>query len=198
MTKELKAHVERIRKLSPKLNETTDQAARIVEQVEKFLGDECSVGISASAGFKRGTVIADDEYIRSWSALVYERISGKFRIGVAVETYRVDDRDEFVSDISREVTVWSSADRETKLAAFEKLPDLLEEIADKAEKATVNVAGAAKSAEAVLKALGSPAPAPADTIAADQAREFVDRAEHRIEAYRASAQKAELKRRGIM
>ncbi|MFH1108734.1 MAG: hypothetical protein V1790_06020 [Planctomycetota bacterium] len=170
MTEELKNHIERIRSLSPKLNEATDQAAAIVDRVEKFLSDECSVGITARVRF---TDAVEREAPRKGLSetlyLVYERIAGKFRVGVAVEWWgqkAVNFSISFLTPerIKREVTAWPSVDRETKLAAFEKLPEVLQEIAEKTEKATASVGAAAKSAEAILKALSTATPQPAAKV----------------------------------
>jgi len=179
MTEELTSHMERIRSLSPKLNKATDQAAGIVDRIEKFLSDECSIGISAAIPFL--DVSTGRKSLCEVSSLVYERIAGKFRVGIVVQTYRENVTDLQTNSLTtesvkREVAAWSSADRETKLASFEKLPEMLKEIAEKAEKATASVGAAAKSAEAVLKALEASALQPkSDEVAEERFREYQEK-----------------------
>lgn len=158
MTEELRKSINRIRELTPSLNQATNDAMRIVEAVEQFLNEECSVGVPAEVAFHGGDVVSsDDGPVDEQFTLVYERIDGRYRIGVAICYYNCDDEGERESLRKRDVTPWGSCDRAMKFASFRKLPTLLETIAKDVERAMARVVETADAAREVLQALELPA-----------------------------------------
>src|SRR6266566_6292805 len=128
MTDQLKKSIEQLRTMTPKLNAATDEANKTVAAVEKFLNDECSIGISAYVNAWRG----DSGSLR----LAFDRIGGKFRIAVVDQKW-IDDP-QYPGNGSWqdvEVVAWSESPRAWKLRTFPALPALLEKIASEAEDA---------------------------------------------------------------
>lgn len=152
MTEELRATIKRIRELSPKLNASTDEANRVIRQVESFLNEECSVGIRASACYRSESI---SEGGTEHTSLTYDRLDGKFRLLVRVE-HEIDaaTRGGWADTICKLIreTAWTQCPRYEKLESFNALPDLLKEIGDLAAKA---VEQTTKSAEAVAQVFGA-------------------------------------------
>jgi hypothetical protein len=137
MTDELKRRMAKLREIAPRLNAATDQASKLVAQVEKFLVEELHLGVSAEVGYEElpaGT--DDDRVLRVRQSLAFGRSGGSFRIHVLRETITVDEDTSARTTLSRERILWPSCTREIKLKAFEKLPDLLDRIIDEAERLT--------------------------------------------------------------
>ena len=103
------ASMGRIRELAPQINAATDEANATVMRVEKFLNDECSVGLPESV------VVGKRD---SGMSLIYERIDGKYRIGLRLAT---------TCNVS--VIAWPSCERRHKAWAIVYLPVLLQKIA---------------------------------------------------------------------
>lgn len=149
MTEDVCKSINQIRELSPKLNRATDKANEIVARVETFLNEECSIGIPA-------LVLIDWEAVstnakrRKW--LVYERIDGKFRIGV--ETDLVENAERANEQVTREDLVdWSSCSRALKLEAFGRLPTLLRQIVEEVTRVTETTTGVAETVDEIVVAL---------------------------------------------
>ncbi|MCY2928761.1 MAG: hypothetical protein NTV86_04565 [Planctomycetota bacterium] len=159
MTTELKHSIEALRAISPKLNKATDQAAALVQAVEKFLTEECSIGVSAWVDVcwrdetDDPTVTEDDRWGRQiWMG--YDRCGGRFRIVVRSALIHPDGQCLDGEDDEDKTVPWFEAPRDLKLETFAKLPVLLGAIAEQAAKA---VAAAEQSSEAVaqvIEALG--------------------------------------------
>jgi len=135
MTKELQKALQTLRDMSPKLNEATDRANELVAAVEAFLNKECSIGIGARVLFretKRQELDPNDDErtqtveVEEW--LVYERIGPGYHIGIALTELVGGLAESYRADIG--VLPWSQEDRDTKLASFAVLPDLLQTIAE--------------------------------------------------------------------
>lgn len=152
MSNQMRDTIEQIRRVAPQLNEVTDQADRTVKAVERFLNDECSVGLpcytlvctaDAGAGKQRETYLG------------YARAGGKFRI-VVEERDVVPSVADFSGSriISRETTAWSECARHRKLDAVRMLPDLLQAIAAEALNASEKADETVKSIRELRKALG--------------------------------------------
>jgi hypothetical protein len=136
MSDELKRRMARLREIAPRLNAATDQASRLVAQVEKFLVEELHVGVSAEVCYEEvpaGTD-EDDQVLRLRQSLAFGRSGGSFRIHVVKETVALDDESSVPTTLSQERILWPSCSRETKLKAFEKLPELLDTITEEAER----------------------------------------------------------------
>lgn len=145
MTDNLRQQVARLRDLSPRLNEVTDQAARVVLAVEKFLNDECSIGIPARVRYKS---VQDDDGCQEDFWLNYDRFQGKFRLYVSEATVIQGNVDH------TEETAWASCRRDVKLASFQAIPQLLQAISDQVERAIQETDGASKTIADLLRAMG--------------------------------------------
>ena len=136
MTDELKRRMARLREIAPRLNAATDQASRLVALVEKFLVEELHIGVSAQVGYEELPAGTDDDNqaLRIRHSLAFGRVGGSFRIHVVRETFEVDDGASARTTLGQERMLWPSCTRETKLRAFEKLPELLDKIIEEAER----------------------------------------------------------------
>lgn len=167
MTSELRAKLAKLRAVAPQLNEATEEANRIVSVVERFLGEELSLGIGESTGFYENYQMASDDqdededdpaawkvYRRSY--LEYGRIGGKYRIFITQQTVRDIDphsNSDEMKILATEEIAWSSCPREVKLRAFTKLPELLEAIVDQALELTAEAAKTAETVRDLLDAM---------------------------------------------
>ena len=60
MTDELKRRMAKLREIAPRLNAATDQASKLVAQVEKFLVEELHIGVSAEVCYEELPAGTDD------------------------------------------------------------------------------------------------------------------------------------------
>ena len=120
MAASLRPRLDRLQELSKQVNAATDDASRIVQTVETYLTDVVHLGV-------RGSVILEEHdegnqafYMKK--ELVYDRFRSKFRIFVThfVGIDGCVDTDE--------ATLWANCSRETRLLAFNRLPDLLDQL----------------------------------------------------------------------
>lgn len=167
MATELKKKLESLRAATAKLNASTDEAGRIIQQVERFLGEEMGIGISAdTAYFLDEPYEGDDQDEAGWidevgnparpdvcHALGYGRIGGKYRIHVitTLEGHKTNSH----NGLTRHTTVldrtpWASCPRDLKLTAFPVLPKLLERLADRAKELASQADSAAKTVEDLM------------------------------------------------
>lgn len=152
MTENLKKSIESLRSISPSLNAATDEATRVVAMVEKFLNEECSIGLPAETCVDSINLTSKASRI-TW--LEYRRVDGKFCVAVVtgVQTEFSDDYGHPDSAWKEEEVVrWASAPRDLKLKSFEKLPKLLERIAAAAGEAASKTAAAADTVGKLLAA----------------------------------------------
>jgi hypothetical protein len=137
MTDELKERMARLREIAPRLNSATDQASRLVAMVEKFLVDELHIGVSTETSPFAFAPAGQDERGNTRVAsqrLAFGRVGGAYRIHVIDEVGIRDEEQASQGSISRQETAWPSCGRETKLKAFEKLPELLDNIIKESER----------------------------------------------------------------
>ena len=127
-TDELRQSVERLRALSPKLNEATDNASELIAAVETFLNDDCSIGLPASVVTNR--TLDDEQMFTEFFTVSYERWGGKFRIVVEL-AHGCDPTGEMSIIVNK---AWDQCPRDLKLKALQQLPELLNKVADEAEK----------------------------------------------------------------
>jgi hypothetical protein len=136
MTNELLRRISALRGINPRLNSVTDQVTEIVTTVEKTLVEELKIGIDASQWFL--TEFGGEQGTALEHYLSFNRVgSAGFRIHVAIVTVR-DTSEETgkagsQEKLKEERILWTSCNREMKLKAFEKLPDLLDSIISGAE-----------------------------------------------------------------
>jgi hypothetical protein len=138
-TKKLRDAIEALRAVSPRLNSITDLANETVRDVERFLNEECSIGIPASLKIdedvERGIV----------TFLEYRRVGPRFRIAVVV--IREDGEEELFAK------PWADCARDEKLKSFNFLPELLAAIAFLAHKQINPVESTTKAIAAAVAAL---------------------------------------------
>ena len=142
MTDQLRDAIRRIRDLTPELNAVTDKANAIVARVEKFLNDECSVGIPAYVRVGPSSE-SDDGAIEVQTWLAYARVDGKFRI--AVQTT--------VNGEPEENKPWPACQREVKLEVLDYLPKLLTKIADEVSEVIAKTDNTAGVVEEILESM---------------------------------------------
>ena len=137
MTDELKKRMAKLREIAPRLNSATNQASTLVAMVEKFLVDELHIGIATeSSEFNSWSAGNNEDGNRRMvhQTLAFGRVGAAFRIHVVDEMGIVDEDGSWRESISRQETPWPSCGRETKLRAFEKLPELLDNIIKETER----------------------------------------------------------------
>ena len=153
MANAIAVSLESLRTTSPKLNKATDQIDALVERVETFLNEACSIGLPVEVGdeyedFAGGT---------TRTALTYQRMEGKFRIGLVVERLeRVTDEDGEEGlrlEDGPWLTSWSKCSRVAKLKAFDHLPELVAMVATEATKMLTNATATSKTVAEMLDAL---------------------------------------------
>ena len=112
--------IDGLRVHSARLNQLTDDAAKVIKQVEDFLNVECSAGVFARVVVSRiGS--SDDEYQNTGARyLAYCRVGPRFRIAV---DWAADDNPS-----EPDPKAWSDCKRDDKLESLEKLPELIAEI----------------------------------------------------------------------
>ena len=136
MTNELLRRISALRGINPRLNSVTDQVTEIVTTIEKTLVEELKIGIDASQWFL--TEFGGEQGTSLEHYLAFNRVgSAGFRIHVAIVTVR-DTSGRFrqsglAGETEGRTILWTSCNREMKLKAFEKLPDLLDSIIAGAE-----------------------------------------------------------------
>ncbi|HJZ57715.1 MAG TPA: hypothetical protein VKE74_22340 [Gemmataceae bacterium] len=148
MADDLSVAIERLRTSTQRLNTICDTAAQTIRNTEAFL-EHLHVGISAWVKVK---AIPEDEEGREVTEVLlgYERHrSGNFRIVVTYTPSWVACRDDVT------VRPWSECSRDDKLESFEKLPELLVELAKRVDERT---AKAEQTVSAVNTLLQRPHP----------------------------------------
>jgi len=143
MTEQLRTKMEALRAVAARLNKATDQAAEAIRLADEFLAG-LSIGIpTLGESFKEvsNPGIDDDgdgpEEVDFWY-LAYDRAyfsDNKFSIHVVKRTEWAEAGANGQGErkvISQSSERWSSLNRADKLNSFEKLPGLLEAIADRA------------------------------------------------------------------
>ncbi len=161
MIDEYRHSVESIRKLAPTINDATDKAAKTVARVERFLNDECSLGLAAKYPVYSEALSGDRQRRRY---LCYDRVDGKFRIAiedVLIENVSVEEEDDGPNTrdnarhVRESITAWGSCPRGERLEAFATLGWLLEHIARRAKQVSADVSGAAELVDSIMEALDS-------------------------------------------
>jgi hypothetical protein len=152
MTEPLRKSIESLRALAPKLNAATDDAARVVQMVEKFLADDCRLTLTAWVPLE-GDGDASVE-----KSLGYTRLANRFRIVLrqnpsnALENGRADGGQAYA---------WTDAPRGERLHSFRQLPELLDHIAELAQSCIKSAAETSAAVSRILENSSAPAPAPA-------------------------------------
>ena len=146
----LSPSLNKLRELAPGLNNTADDAAKIVHAVESILTKELSLGIEAAVQFKWLNITQKKSKV---SSLSHRRVAGKFRIAVIEEIRTEFVNDNNCPDIAWELTEeipWDQCPRDTKLESFPCLPKLLEKLIENAEETQKRVEEAKKTVREIL------------------------------------------------
>lgn len=146
MKKPLSSAVDALRSASAHLNAASDRAAETVRAVEKFLGEECRVGVTAH-------VLVDSYFeeqvgLEVATYLSYERIGNHFRIAVGTA---IDGQPDGAKP-------WSDCSRDDKLETIEKLPELLAAVSEAVQARVAKADEAARAADEMLAQLRANAP----------------------------------------
>jgi ABC-type transporter Mla subunit MlaD len=138
----LKQAMDQLRSVSRQLNEATDEATRLIVRVERFLDQECSLGIPA------GVILSETQQEggpRKRVELKYGRLDRSFGLSITTKT--------LVGDVvvDRTAVPLAQAPREERLRAVAELPTLLTKLA---QKATDLATKAQASSQAVSRVIG--------------------------------------------
>jgi len=136
------ARLRAVHDAAKRLNEITDRAAESVKTVEKYLAEECKVGVEAAVTVESG--VDEDNGVSWWTELKFCRIGQRFRIAV-VEGHNVDGPPEETT------TPWSDCRREMKLKTIKVLPQLLDAVIAEIDR---HIADAEQAVEDVGAMLG--------------------------------------------
>jgi hypothetical protein len=137
MTEELRAQMEALREVAPRLHKASDESSKAIMAANDFLR-EIGVGFSlytSSFGEERHGV--DNEtglYTSQSQHLAYGRMNGEFRIHVMnlTGTLNPPKDPEATWDHVEERIAWQSCPLSVKLEAITKLPELLARISSSA------------------------------------------------------------------
>lgn len=158
MSVQIHASIAQLRASAPKLNEVTDNAARVVQRVEKFLNEELRVGLPISVTI---TGLEDAPNLQ----LGYERHGNTFRVTVRETSYvwegtEIARHPEYDFPIVKksETTAWAECQRATKLQTFTYLPKLLEAIQDRVKREIMAASDAIITVDEILTALDGEPP----------------------------------------
>jgi hypothetical protein len=156
MTGPLQKQLDEVRAIARELNSAIDEVNKVVKHVETVLVKETKIGITVFSKFDSDYRRVEDEHGETveeevCSYIKFGRIDGDYCIHITRRTFRESHAGSghFQNEIRSESTLWSGCDRETRLAAFRKLPELVQSIIDEARK----LAGSAKETAAQVKEL---------------------------------------------
>jgi len=144
---DLREEIARLRSLTPELNAVTERAAKVVQAVERFLTEECQLGIAAS--IDTNVTYSEDEDYRGGHVLEYSRWDGQFRILVSDFLAHINGEREITNQ-----TPWANATRDRKLATINAIPDLLRAISRRIEITITEASKQADVVETYLKDIG--------------------------------------------
>ena len=163
MTENLRKSLDILRNISPELNKAMDDANRVVAVVEKFLTEECNIGISASVVFE-DEALAKCKFRNIY--LKYGRFSNRFCIHINKriwETFHNDDGIEVQSEYDETNMAWESCPRALRLKAFKQLPQLLEKIVEETSAIISQTTGTADVVEQMMSPLNANGEQPHNT-----------------------------------
>lgn len=120
MSDSLSKSLSKLRHSANRLNQLSDQTNKTIREVEKFLNEECSIGIYASV-YVQVQEPCENVPFGFFTSLAYCRVGQRYRIAI-VSGPATGDPD------AEEVKPWSDASRDEKLNTIKKLPELIAEI----------------------------------------------------------------------
>lgn len=135
---DLSQAITKLRSLSPQLNAAVIEADRVVALVERFLVQECGLGVEAEVPLHY------NDKGKAVTLLKYASINGTFRIAVT----HTDGSTHFVT------RPWSDCDRNQRLISFAALPKLLIAVAKSVEHQIASTTSTAGTVGQIINALG--------------------------------------------
>jgi hypothetical protein len=138
MSSDLSQAINKLRALSPQLNAAVVEADRVVSLVERFLVEECELGVEAEVPLHY------NDKGKAVTLLRYASCNGSFRIAVT----HTDGSTHFVT------RPWSDCDRNQRLVSFSALPKLLIAVAKSVEQQITSTTATAGTVGQIIKALG--------------------------------------------
>jgi hypothetical protein len=121
----LRPRLDRLKSLAKSLNEVSDEITKVVQGVEAHLSETLRIGVEAGVLIEEGRDPSETVCIRR--ELMYGRHGRRFRLFVTEITSVDGSQDQY------EATPWANCPRDMKLLAFQKLPELLDELAKQME-----------------------------------------------------------------
>jgi len=143
---ELRQAMEQLRAICPQLNQATDEATRLIVRVEKFLNQECSLGIPTGVIMSETPGVAD---LVTRVELKYGR-SERGLFGLYISTKVLAGQDQVVS---RTAVPLLRASREEKLNSVAELPRLLAKLAQKAADMAAKAKASTQTVSRVMNAM---------------------------------------------
>lgn len=140
MTNKLAKSFDSVRAVARNLNATADEANKIIKATEKVLVEETRVGVSAKSScvhqYRRRDIDVDGNPVEAevQEHLAFGRLNGDYCIYIEEATFHKDEQGLSTEAFDTEGTAWSACVREMRLRAFEKLPELLENIIAEANR----------------------------------------------------------------
>jgi len=135
---DLSQAINKLRSLSPQLNAAVIEADRVVSLVERFLVQECGLGVEAEVPLHY------NDKGKAVTLLRYASFNGSFRIAVT----HTDGSTHFVT------RPWSECDRNQRMISFAALPKLLIAVAKSVEHQIASTTSTAGTVGQIINALG--------------------------------------------
>jgi len=159
MGHELQENVDTLRGIVAQLNAAATEASAVVQDVDLFLGDELSIGVSASSRpFDTQRVTGDDNSeLVVTSHLAYGRVQGRERLHVLKATLAKNEwKEDFTKTVAEDRIPWSACSREVKLQSFVKLPELLAALATRVEEVATQTSRTVETVRSLIDTMKEP------------------------------------------
>ena len=152
--------MERLAKAAPKLNAATDAANTVFKIVEDNL-TKLSLGIEAEIQLSSKIVprernseieMRDGAVVEETTFLAYTRVGNRYRIAISVAR-STSIGDDQIAWTALDPVAWDQASRAEKLAAVQKLPMLIEELAKEAEALSAASEAASEAVSKIIKGM---------------------------------------------
>jgi len=140
MVNDLRQAVNKLRALAPQLNNAVDEANRVVAVVERFLAQECHLGVEADIP------VTYNDKGKATLLLKYGPVEGSYRIALT----HSDGESRFVTH------PWANCDRSEKLTSFAVLPRLLMAVAKAVETQIASTTATVTTVTQIMSALAQP------------------------------------------
>ncbi len=140
MSNDLRQAVNKLRALAPQLNSAVEEAHRVVQMVERFLNQECQLGVEAEVP------VTYNDKGKASVLLRYGPIDGAYRIAMT----NSDGESRFVT------RPWVNCDRGEKLTSFPALPKLLMAVAKSVESQIMSTSTTVATVSQIMSALSQP------------------------------------------